>query len=1141
VLTCPNCGRENPEEFQFCGFCTAPLAQDQATGLDERKVVTVLFCDLVGFTARSEHADPEDVRAILRRYHSRLKREIESFRGTVEKFIGDAVMAVFGAPVAHEDDPERAVRAGLRILEAIAELNEADPPMGLSVRIGVNTGETLVSLSARPEQGEGMVAGDVVNMAARLQSAAPVNGLVVGERTHLATTALFDYEELEPVAAKGRSEPLRLWLVLSLGARLGVDVTTTHATPLVGRQPELNRLIRLFDQSIQGACSQLAIVVGEPGMGKSRLVAELFAHVHANSELVRWRQGRCLPYGEGISFWALGEIVKAEAGILESDSAEAAAAKLEAAVSAEDLDREWLKARLGALVGIDSSPGAAREEAFTAWRRFLEAMAWERPTVLVFEDLHWADEAMLAFLDHLIELSEGVPLFLLCTARPELYERKPDWGGGTRTAATISLAPLSNEETARLVSTLLGAAVLPAEMQALVIERAGGNPLYAGEFVRMLKDRELLVQRGPTLALQEGAEIPFPDSVQALIAARLDTLSHERKALLQDAAVLGKVFWSGAVATMGGLEEPAVRDSLHELSRTDLVLPSGTSSMEGESEYAFWHLLVRDVAYGQIPRGARAHKHRAAAEWIEQRAPGRVQDLAEVLAHHYLQALELARADGQTWEAAELEAPALRFLLLAGDRSLGLDVPQADAYYSQALELATPGHPQRAAVLTRRAEAMRQSGRLAEAASAFEEAIADFRARGERLAAGRAAMPYSKVLYYLGDARWESVLSEGVALFEAEPLGPDLVEALADTAGNRFVRGSNREAIQWAERALKLASELGLAEPERALGFRGAARCRLGDAGGLDDMHRALELAQDRGLGRDAAILYDNLGEAVWPLEGPASALELLREGIDFAERRGIAEVAAGIASTSLIVLYELGEWDEAAAFGERLAQRSEASRLVLYMLLLRWTKARLLAYRGELAEAALHAEWAVAAARESGETQMIPGAFSVGALVQLGLGEPQVAAALLAELERVPAVRETVYYPAYLPEMVRTAVGCGDPALAERLREGVEPLMPLHEHARCTASAALAEARGELEQAAGLYAEAAERWERFGSVPERSHALLGLGRCLLALHRPSDAAQALLRARDIFSLLGANPALSETDALFERATALIS
>ena len=396
MATCASCDKELPGEFPFCPFCgVASGTPPTAAVREERKIVTVLFCDLVGFTAASEAADPEDVRSRIGPYHARLRRELERHGGTVEKFIGDAVMAVFGAPVTHEDDAERAVRAGLRILEGIEELNAEDPALALQVRVGINTGEGVVSLDARPELGQGFVTGDVVNTASRLQGAAPVNGIACSEQTYRATERTFEYEELESVSVKGKSDPLRLFRPFAPLARFGTDVTRTHTTPLVGRELEKPLLIGTFERSAQQRSCQVVTIVGEPGVGKSRLCGELFGYIEDRPGLVRWRQGRCLPYGEGIAFWALGEIVKAECGILESDSPDEVEAKLERALPADDPDRVWLRARLAPLVG-GSAEAASQEESFTAWRRFLEALAAQGPTVLVFEDLHWADDALLS-------------------------------------------------------------------------------------------------------------------------------------------------------------------------------------------------------------------------------------------------------------------------------------------------------------------------------------------------------------------------------------------------------------------------------------------------------------------------------------------------------------------------------------------------------------------------------------------------------------------------------------------------------------------------------------------------------------------------------------------------------------------------
>jgi class 3 adenylate cyclase len=399
MRTCPSCGSESPKGFAFCGRCGAPLGSLAPT--EERKVVTVLFCDLAGFTARSDGADPEDVRARLRPYHVRLRRETERFGGMVDKFIGDGVMAVFGIP-SHEDDPERAVRCALAMAEAVQELNREQPDLDLAVRIGLTTGEAVVTLGGSRET-EGVV-GDVVNTAARLEGVAPIGGVVVGEPTWAATSKLFDYEPLPHVRVKGKSEPLAIWRAVSARSRLGVGVgvDVKAATPFVDRDLELVLLQGIYGRATREASAQLVTIVGEPGVGKTRLIRELREFVDARPELVSWRQGRCLPYGEGVTFSALGEVVKAQAGILESDDAQAAAGKLAdavAVVAGEHSEREWLKARLAPLVGLataDEARAAEREEVFAAWRRFLELVAEAGPLVVVLEDLHWADEAFLA-------------------------------------------------------------------------------------------------------------------------------------------------------------------------------------------------------------------------------------------------------------------------------------------------------------------------------------------------------------------------------------------------------------------------------------------------------------------------------------------------------------------------------------------------------------------------------------------------------------------------------------------------------------------------------------------------------------------------------------------------------------------------
>ena len=1121
MAICPSCGRENPEGFQFCGFCTAPLIEQPAADVqEERKVVSVLFCDLVGFTAASDTADPEDVRARIRPYHARLREVIERHGGTVEKFVGDAVMAVFGAPVAHEDDAERAVRAGLRILEAIEELNAQDASLALQVRVGINTGEAVVALGARPEEGEGIVTGDVVNTASRLQGVAPVGGVAVSEQTYRQTERIFDYERLESVAVKGKAEPLVLYRPVAVRARFGSEVTRSHATPLVGRELETPLLIGTFERSAQQRSCQLVTVVGEPGVGKSRLCRELFQHIEELPGLVRWRQGRCLPYGDGIAFWALGEIVKAECGILESDSLDAVRAKLERAVPEDAQDRPWLLARLGPLVGLSGEP-AAQEESFTAWRRFCEGLAADEPTVLVFEDLHWADPALLAFLEHLADWAEGVPLLVLCTARPELHEQHAGWAGGLRNATTINLAPLSDEETARLVSSLLERTVLPAQTQQALLERAGGNPLYAEEFVRLLADRGEL-----------GVETAVPESVQALIAARLDTLSADRKSLLQDAAVLGKVFWAGALATMGERAPGEVEQALHELARKELVRPARTSSMAGEAEYGFWHALIRDVAYGQIPRAGRAERHRQAAAWIEDKAGERAEDLADLLAHHYLSALRLAQAVGQG-EDSELRQRAVRYLGLAGERALGLDVEQAERNLARALDQAAADDPQRPRLLERWARALQQQGRLREAQDALQQALTQQREQGDQLATGRSLTTLSLVLALLGDPRQTETLTEALQLLEAEPPGPELVDAYTQQARAHSFAGSYAEVIGAADQARALADRLGLPQPAEALGRRGQARASLGEPEGVEEMRQALSLAIEQGKGREAGVLYNNLAFVAGLYQGPQASLTVTAEGIEFARQRGISQVAEFMVAGRASLLAETGQIEQVLTDAARLADQLEQAGDVGFVDP-RSLQLRLLAEQGRQQQAP-DPQPMLKAARDSGQPQLLAEAVAAAAPVLNAQAHPERARTLLAELDPMRASRSDPVYAAVLPGLVRSALALADLGLAASLTDGVQPLTPLHQHALTSSQAQLAEANGNHTQAASLYAQAAQHWQQFGNVPETAYAHLGHGRCLHNLGNP-EAETPLGEARKLFSALGYEPALAETEALLQQA-----
>jgi class 3 adenylate cyclase/tetratricopeptide (TPR) repeat protein len=1102
---------------------------------EERKVVSVLFVDLVDFTTHADQADPEDVRALLRPYHAVAKAEIESYGGTLEKFAGDAVMGIFGAPVAHEDDAERAVRAGVAILAGVSGLNDVDPSLDLEVRVGVATGDALVDLTAKPEAGESMVAGDVLNTAARLQAAAAPGTIVVAERTYLTTRDTVDYDELGPKRVKGKADPLLVWQVR--GIRRPPRPTERVGAAFVGRAHDLSLLEHTYARTVRESAIQLVTVVGEPGIGKTRLLLEFRSSLEREAQKITWRQGRCLPYGEGVTFWALGEIVKAQAGILESDGAEVATVKLADAVSAvvdDPAERDWFVRQLAPLVGgrmtDDVAPDERAETAFTAWRRFLEAVATVQPVVLVVEDVHWADAALLAFVEHVVDRGASVPLLVVCTARPELYERTQGWGGGKRNSTTIALSPLTGEETAQLLHALLAHAVLPVETQAALLERAGGNPLFTEQFVRMLIDQGILGIEG---AIEPQATIRVPETVQAVITARLDTLTAEQKALLHDAAVVGKVFWAGALTFMSGEDTAAVADHLYELARKELVRPARASAVKDDLEYGFVHILVRDVAYGQIPRRSRALKHRAAAAWIERLTGERVVDHAELLAHHYLRALELTKAAGELDAVGELEKAACRFLMMAGDRALQLDVARAAEYYGEAVELLAADDSARARVLAKLAETSWLVGRLPEAQQKYEEAIPALLQQGDALAAGEAMIGQVQTLRDRGSTREaRELLAEATVLLEQERPGRELALAYLHAARDASVSGRSREAIPAAEKAIELCRALGLEHHlARALQFRGLPALDLGDRGGLADMEESLRMCLAIGLGYYTVNAYGNLADALLRVTGPARALELYREGIAFGDRRGIVFKARWLEAETVWPLYDLGRWDELLEVADRVIEWDEDYGRSQVGLIALSYKTYVLAQRGRWGEAHPLCGELLARARESGDEQVLAPSLTIAAITSRAVGD---ATAALGYVREFGEFGEGGAWPMTLADAARVASSVGGLALAQTMLRESATLTPRGEHMLATGRAVVAEARREFEAALELHELARERWEAFGNVVEQAHALAGAGRCLTALERRQDGAARLHAAREIYASLGARPLVADVAAVLE-------
>jgi len=1122
VTVCRTCGHRNPQAARSCAVCGSPLDAD-GRSREERKVVTTLFCDLVEFTSRFDLADPEDVQDTLATYHARVRREIERFGGTVEKFIGDAVMAVYGAPVAHEDDAQRAVFSALRIPPVIEELNETNHDLPLAVRIGIETGVAVVSVGAETSE-QGIAIGDVVNTASRLQGVAPIGGILVGEGTYRLTRDLFDYEPLDPVQVKGKAEALPVWVAKAARSRFGTEVQRRTSTPFVGREDELELLKHTFARAAREPSVQLVTLLGEPGVGKSRMLGELFSHLDDQPELVTWRQGRCLPYGEGVTYWALGQIVKAQAGILESDDAGTARAKLSACVEGlveDGAEHEWLRARLAPLVGLAApQPDPVEQmESFSAWRRFLEAIASIRPLVIAIEDLHWAHPAMVELVEHVLEWSAGFPMQIEYTARPEMLQRDPRWGGGMRNSVMVSLAPLSDEEILRLLEHVL-APETGSDVRDLIAERSGGNPLFAEEFARMLDERPEPPGAAGAAALSSNA----PENLQAIIAARLDTLAPEQKSLVQDASVIGRVFWPSAVAAVGATDPESVGLGLHELAHRELVRPVRVSSIQGDTEYAFAHGLIRDVAYGQIPRLARVDKHVAAAEWIERMAAERLSDRAELLAHHYGQALELSRAAGS--EAVDaLGASTRRALMMAGENAMTLDVSRATECFDEVLALLPADHPERASALYFKAEAVKDAGRYEEAERGYREAISAFREIGDRVGEGAGLTKLANVLWERGSlAESRERLAEAVAILESEPPGVDLATCFAFVASARIVAGSFSDAIDWCDRALELATKLDVGWLEsRALSYRGVARCFLGDRGGLDHLRWALEVAESHGSSREHALALLVRAEVEWATEGPVVALETVREGGDLAERRGLLDMELWFDALSLEPLFDVGAWDELLQVADDVLRRSrEAGGDYAAGLAQPWLT-QVLLWRGRPAEAADAAAESMTRSANIRDAQILVPAEVAAALVAVREGRGQDAIRIVEELERETEVSLDWYRENFLADLVRVCAATGAEPLARRLIDGAKVTARRHELSLLSARAAMDEALGRLDTATTLYEQAVEGWTGYGHQLETGIALLGASRCRAGLGDagPHDLDR---RAEEIFTALGASP-----------------
>ena len=1146
AAVCSSCGNANPPGQRFCGECGAQLSEATASAsaptfdatagrVAERRIVSVLFADLVGFTQLSESRDAEEVRELLSRYFDRCKRLISLYGGTVEKFIGDAVMAVWGAPLAQEDDAERAVRAALDLVSAVAALGDEVGAPELQARAGVLTGEAAVTLGA---EGEGMVAGDLVNTASRIQAVAEAGSVLVGEATKRATEASIAYAEAGSHALKGKAEPVPLFHALRVTAgRAGSLKAAGLEAPFVGREREVRLIKELFHASAEEKKAHLVTVLGIAGIGKSRLSWEFEKYIDGLAAGIWWHRARCLSYGEGVAYWALAEMVRMRCGIVEDEDPGSALGKLRVTIDEHIPDpeeRRYVEPRLSHLLGLEEGAAGDQENLFAAWRILFERLADQGPTILVFEDMQWADAGLIDFLEYLLDWSRNHALFVLALARPELSEKRPTWGAGKRSFSSIYLEPLTPQAMTELLAGLVPG--LPQQLRAEILDRAEGIPLYAVETVRMLLDRGLLVQEGhvyrPTAPIET---LEVPDTLHALIAARLDSLSTDERRLVQDGSVLGKTFTKLGLAHLSGLAEAELEPLLQSLLRKEVLSIQADPRSPERGQYSFLQDVVRRVAYETIAKKDRKAKHLAAARFLSSTWSGEEDEIVKVVAAHYLDAHEAAPGDP---DAEEMRNKAREMLVRAGERaaSLGANL-EAQRAYERAIDLTED--PLVRGDLEERAGMMASSGlRPDEAKAHYERAIELFEGEHATHPAARVSARLAEILWDRGrlEQGLESMNRAFEVLSEDEP-DADLAALAAQVGRFLFFGGEPDLGFQRIETALDLAEALLLPEVlSQALNTKAimlTSRDRSKE--GLAVLRYALEVALEHDKPAAALRAYYNLADTLARVDRHEDAATYLEEGITFARRVGNRYWEWNLRG-QVYPAYALGRWDDVLAITSELPEDvwlevrqlsaglsgiglqvqvhrgryDEAQRLVDAFSTLATSddvqerggyacgKAAFLLATGDARAALELAESAFAIRETMGvSSEFAKESFAIAAHAALELGDVEKTASLIAAVDTLPPGK----YPQLLRALVarfkaRLAGLHGDAANAERLFRG----------------------------AAGLFRELA--------VPfHLAVTQLELGELLVVHGRHDDAQPLLAESSGIFKELAAKPWLERVAA----------
>lgn len=1139
ALTCSGCGAANEPGEGFCGECGSPLGAGTApvaapalpsTGQPtsggaptaERRLVSVLFADLVGFTPFSEARDSEEVREMLTRYFDLSTEIITRYGGTVEKFIGDAVMAVWGTPTTREDDAERSVRAALDLVGAVSVLGD-----GISARAGVLTGEAAVTLGAT---NQGMVAGDIVNTAARLQAAALPGTVLVGESTYRAASAAIVFEQAGDQSLKGKTAPVPAWrasrVVAEVGGRGRSDMLEA---PFVGRDDDLRMLKDLFHATEREGRIRLVSVTGIGGIGKSRLVWEFQKYVDGIADTFWWHRGRSPAYGAGISFWALGEMIRGRSRLAESAderTTRAGVAAMLDGISLPDADRRWIEPALLTLLGIDT--GTAAEQLFGAWRMFFEHLSQTAPVIMVFEDLHWADSGTLDFIDHLLEWSRTSPIYVVTLARPELLDRHAEWGAGRRNFASLYLEPLSEASMRELLTRLIPG--LSEGAVRSIVGRAEGIPLYAVETVRMLlaEGRLEATGSGTYAPLGDLTTLAIPETLTALIAARLDGLVPADRSLVMDAAVLGQSFTPGGLAMVSGIAETDLEQRLRALVRRELFGYESDPRSPERGQYAFVQGLIREVAYNTLAKRDRKTRHLAAARYF---ASLDTDEIASAVAGHYLAARNNA-CDAD--EADALAAKARVALTDAGERAAALGGHvQAFELFEQAIAV-TNEPAQLAALSERSGETASSAGRHEAAISRLRDAVDLRRQSGDRVASARTTTALARALT-TAQSSSESVtlLEPAVAEFEDLAEHPAGIALGAEFARALYLNGETARSLAAADRTLQAAEHADLpAIIADTLVTKGTVLA--GSLGrpieGLGAIEAGRKLAETHGLLKTVLRAQNNWAVTNAPRD-PAAAAEVTEAALAVARRLGERTAVAGFVWILGVLACRTGDWSRAiteieAALGDEYEASDRAGLLTLL--------SAMYAFRGVPVQERLDEVERLLGPvpdRQSFSWFLVTTAWS--ALASGLLAEARAGAHRSAEVCDSEAVSA-------LPTAARAALWARDATGAANDLAALDATGnhgPAIEADRLTIRAGLAALEGRSTDAIMLYRTVLQAWRDLGL--RWDEALTGLDMATLLDITDPDVRAAATTARAIMVDLEAAPFIARLDAAMAGTTAV--